>query len=58
VYVVGGRPLIRCRYCRVVATLAESECRDATEHPERYTDRLLGTALRTAGTVSSGAPCR
>ena len=40
VYVVSGRPLIRCRYCRVMAELAESECAEASEHPERFTARL------------------
>ena len=40
VYVVVGRNLIRCRYCRAVASLAEHECAEAALHPEDYCTRL------------------
>jgi hypothetical protein len=41
VYVVPGRALIRCRYCRSVADLAVGECATAVEHPEQFVGRLL-----------------
>jgi hypothetical protein len=40
VYVVTGRPLIRCRYCRAIADLADDECDAAAAHPERFLARL------------------
>jgi hypothetical protein len=40
VYVVAGRSLIRCRYCRAIADLTEDECAVAAEHPERFITRL------------------
>jgi hypothetical protein len=40
VYVVVGRNLIRCRYCRAVANLAPNECDEAALHPEEFTTRL------------------
>jgi len=40
VYVVSGRSLIRCRYCRAMGELAVTECAEASEHPERFVSRL------------------
>jgi len=40
VYVVSGRSLIRCRYCRAMGELADAECAEASEHPERFVGRL------------------
>jgi hypothetical protein len=40
VYVVAGRALIRCRYCRAIGDLTEEECAVAAEHPERFLTRL------------------
>ncbi|MCU1451049.1 MAG: hypothetical protein JWP02_3219 [Acidimicrobiales bacterium] len=50
VYVVAGRSLIRCRYCRAIADLTEDECAVAADHPERFIARLAApTALASRG---------
>ena len=46
VYVVPGRALIRCRYCRSLGDLAPDECATATEHPERFVTRLAPSRER------------
>jgi hypothetical protein len=51
VYVVSGRSLIRCRYCRAIGDLTEDECAVAAEHPEQFLTRLapptaVGTRAR------------